>query len=358
MEGRRLGVTLGHPDSGLSLVLGGPWGTPSTARLTAAVLRELTDAGQLADEAASLLEPGPWQVLSDKWHPNAALVMAASLLPDPEDPLGRRVSRALGEVERDLQAAQPDWDFQSLISVEGSVVALRITRRDRAAPRLIRKCLSDSAHGPDELGNTRTTFAPADLPEQPGPPDGDSSLALHVAVKDEHYTYGVKPELGEWAYVLEAQAVLYGPGWYPFHEHMTRREKDPTAPLNDPEVPTGRTVPARVRISPAAEHRSWGNEYIQLIPVDHRVEARLYLYVGQDSGRSLVRTVTLEIDLRAKRVRLPTQMPAALRYQAEVKGRRILDLLLAARRELRRGVSEPRAVLGPRKRGAPPSADT
>ncbi|MFI1794465.1 hypothetical protein ACH40D_39575 [Streptomyces olivaceoviridis] len=51
-------------------------------------------------------------------------------------------------------------------------------------------------------------------------------------------------------------------------------------------------------------------------------------------------------------------MPAALRHQAEVKGRRILDLLLAARRERRRGVSEPRAVLGPWSRGAPPSADT
>ncbi|MGW4824321.1 hypothetical protein ACWEP4_36655 [Streptomyces sp. NPDC004227] len=113
-----------------------------------------------------------------------------------------------------------------------------------------------------------------------------------------------------------------------------------------------------MRISPDVEHRSWGNEYVQLTPVDHRVEARLHLYVGQERGSTLVRTVTLEIDLRARRVVLPVQMPAELRHQAEVKGLRILDLLLAARRERRRGASEPRDVLAPWNRGDLPSADT
>ncbi|MFE7958758.1 hypothetical protein [Streptomyces sp. NPDC057413] len=363
LEGRRLSVTLGSPGSGLSLVLGGPWDAPSTARLTAAVLHELTEAGQLAGEVASLLEPGPWQILSDQWHPDAALVLPATLSPDPEDPLGRRISRALREVQHHLRTARPDWDFQELIAVEGSAVALRVTVRDRAVPRLVRKVVSDGAHGPDELGNTRTTFAPADLPalphRDPAPPSHEvPSLDLHVAPRNERYSYGVKLDLGDWAYVLDAQAVVYGPGWYPFHEHVTRREKDPTAPLNDREVPTGRTVPARVRICPDVEDRAWGNEYGQLTPVDHRVEARLHLYAGQENACTLVRTVTLEIDLRAKRVMLPAQMPEALRHQAEVKGRRVLDLLLAARRERRRGVREPRAVLGPWKRGAPSSAIT
>ncbi|MFD8646583.1 hypothetical protein [Streptomyces mirabilis] len=159
--------------------------------------------------------------------------------------------------------------------------------------------------------------------------------------------YGVKLDLDEWGYILDAQSVLYGPGWYPFHQHVTRREKDPTAPLNDREVPTGRTVPAPVRISPDVENRSWRNEYVQLTPVDQRVEARLRLYVGQRQGTTLVRTVTLQIDLRAKAVRLPAQCPDALRQQAVTKGRRILNLLLVARRERRQGASKPRAVLGP-----------
>ncbi|MFD5728310.1 hypothetical protein ACFWMT_19765 [Streptomyces sp. NPDC058368] len=59
----------------------------------------------------------------------------------------------------------------------------------------------------------------------------------------------------------------------------------------------------------------------------------------------------LEIDLLAKTVRLPDQLPAALLHQAETKSRRILDLLLAARRERRRGANKPRAVLGPWGRG-------
>ncbi|MEY9987980.1 hypothetical protein ABIE67_000012 [Streptomyces sp. V4I8] len=362
LEGRRLSVTLGSPDSGLSLVLGGPWDAPSTARLTAAVLRELTDAERLAGKVASLLEPGPWQVLSDQWHPDAALVLPAIRRPDPEDPLGRRVSRALREVQHALRAAQPDWDFQEMVSAEGSAVALRVTPLECAVPRMVRKVVSDGAYGPDEFGNTRTTFLPADLPAPPDfapvlPPDEAPSLDLHVAAKDERYLYGVKLELGDWAYVPDGQRVFYGPGWYPFHEHMTRREKDLTAPLNDREVPTGRTVPARVRLSPDVADFSWGNEYVQLTPVDHRVEARLHLYVGQEQARTLVRTVTLEVDLRARRVMLPIQMPADLRHQAEVKGRRILDLLLAARRERAQGAREPRAVLGSWDRRDPPSTD-
>jgi hypothetical protein len=139
---------------------------------------------------------------------------------------------------------------------------------------------------------------------------------------------------------------------------LTRREKDPTAPLNTLDVPTGRTVPARVQLSPDVEHFSWGNEYVQPTLVTHRVEARLHLYAGQEQARTLVRTVTPEVDLRSRRVVLPVQMPADLRHQAEVKGRRILDLLLAARRERAQRATEPRAVLGPWDRSDPPSTDT
>ncbi|MEU0950262.1 hypothetical protein ABZ379_47665 [Streptomyces canus] len=115
-------------------------------------------------------------------------------------------------------------------------------------------------------------------------------------------------------------------------------------------------MPATVRISPDAEHRSWRNEYVQLTPVDHRVEARLQLYAGQEGGCVLVRAVTLQIDLRTMRVTLPDQIPAGpLRHQAAIKGERILALLAAARCERDHGASEPRGVLGPWVRGDPPS---
>ncbi|WP_020124548.1 hypothetical protein [Streptomyces canus] len=358
LEGRRLSVTLGAPGSGLSLTLGGPRDAPSTARLTAAVLRELTDAGELAGQVATLLPPGPWRVRSDRWHPAAALVLPASRW-DRDDPLGRRVSRALRELQHGLCT---DWDFQELISVESSAVALRVTPRERAVPRLERSVAGTSRFVPGELGNTRTTFLPTDLPAFPClapalmPRAVTAPLDLYIAPWAERDMYGVKLDLGGWRYVLDAQAVFYGPGWYPFHQHVTRREKDPTAPLNDRLVPTGDTVAARMRISPDVEHRSWRNECVQLTPVDHRVKARLQLYAGQEGGCALVRTATLQIDLRAMRVTLPDQIPAGpLRHQAAVKGERILALLAAARYERDHGASEPRAVLGPWYRGDPPS---
>ncbi|MCX4429391.1 hypothetical protein OG819_58320 [Streptomyces sp. NBC_01549] len=365
LEGRRLSVTLGAPGSGLSLTLGGPWDAPSTARLTAAVLRELTDAGDLAGQVAALLPPGPWQVLSDQWHPAAALVLPSAPRWDPEDPLGRRFSRTLRALQTGLCADRPDWDFQELISVEGSAVALRVTAHERTVPRLVRTVVGTGRFVSGELGNTRTTFLPTDLPAFPCLAPALMSrpvtapLNLYVAAEAERDIYGVKLDLGDWHYVLDAQAVFYGPGWYPFHEHVTRREKDPTAPLNDRMVPTGRTVPARVRISPDVEHRSWRNEYVVLTPVDRRVEARLQLYAGQDRGCALVRTVTLQIDLGTMRVTLPDQIPAGpLRHQAAIKGERILTLLAAARHERDHGASELRAVLAPWNRGDPLSTDT
>ncbi|MEV4040386.1 hypothetical protein [Streptomyces umbrinus] len=364
LDGRRLSVTLGAPGSGLSLILGGPWDAPSTARLTAVVLRELTAAEELAGQVASLLPPGPWQILSDQWHPHAALVLPSSPRWDPEDPLGRRVSRALRDLHQGLCADRPDWDFQELISAEGSAVALRVSPHDHAVPHLLRTVVGDGAFGPGELGNTRTTFLPTDLPAFPclAPalmPRADAApLDLYVAPEPERDIYGVKLELGGWRYVLDKNPVFYGPGWYPFHKHVTRREKDPTAPLNDRLVPTGATVPAPVRISPDVENRSWRNEYVQLTPVDHYVKARLQLYAGDEQGCPLVRAVTLQIDLRARRVRIPDQIPPGpLRHQAAVKGERILGLLTAALQERARGASEPRAVLGPWDRGDPPSTD-
>ncbi|KAB1143432.1 hypothetical protein F7R91_24915 [Streptomyces luteolifulvus] len=255
-----------------------------------------------------LIAPGAWHALrapADGARRALAPSSCRNPPPGPGRPAGPPHLRALREVQHDLSAAQPDWDFQGLISADGSAVALRVTPRDRSVPRMVRKAVGDGACDPDELSNTRTTFLPADLPPPPDfaparHPREVPYLDLQVAPKNEAYPYGVKLELGDWAYALEPRAVFYGPGWYPFHEHVTRREKGPTAPLNDRDVPTGRTVPARVQLSPDVADFSWGNEYVQLTPVNHRIEARLHLYVGQEQARTLVRTVTLDVDLRAR----------------------------------------------------------
>ncbi|WP_030618286.1 hypothetical protein [Streptomyces achromogenes] len=353
VEGRRISVTLGSTGSGLSLVLGGPWDAPSTARLTAAVLHELTEAGQLAGEVAVLLEPGPWQVLSDQWHPDAALVLPATRCPDPEDPFGRRIARALREVQHHLRAARPDWGFQELFAVEGSAVALRVAVRDRAVPRLVRTVVSDGAYGPDELGNSRTSFAPAGHPALAhcGPGPIPRSCVPVSPRRPEEPALLVRREAGP-------RRLGVRLGW-PSRRLRARLVSLPRvreAPGDGPHRPAQR--PRRAHRSHNARPGADLYESVQLSPVDHRVEARLRLYAGRENACTLVRTVTLVIDLRAKRVMLPAQLSAALRHQAEVKGRRILDLLLAARRERRRGMSEPWAVLGPWQRGAPPSADT
>ncbi|MGW7208486.1 hypothetical protein [Streptomyces sp. NPDC054837] len=221
----------------LNVTLGGRWDAPSTARLTAAVLRELTYAEELSGQVASLLPPGPWQVLSDQWHPAAALVLPSAPRWNPQDPLGRRASRALRELQHGLCTDRPDSDFQELISVEGSAVALRVTAHHRAVPRLFRTVVGDGAFAPGELGNTRTTFLPTDLLAFPclepalTPRTSTAPLDLYVAPKPELDIYGMKLDLGSWRYVLDKNAVFYGPGWYPFHQHVTRREKDPTAPI-------------------------------------------------------------------------------------------------------------------------------
>jgi hypothetical protein len=143
--------------------------------------------------------------------------------------------------------------------------------------------------------------------------------------------YGLELELGTWAYVLDDFGIVYGPGWYPFHRALTRSEQNPAAPLQNRAVPTGKTKPTGVRLS----------------PIEHRVQARMHLFVRKQGLGAMVRQITIEVDLRAERVTSPNQCPTALREQAEVKGQRVLDLLKAARRERRRRAKTPTAVLGP-----------
>lgn len=167
-----------------------------------------------------------------------------------------------------------------------------------------------------------------------------------VGRNDEFDLYGIELELGKWAYVLDQLGVTYGPGWYPFREKVTRSEPDPVEPLLNRKVPTGRTTPVGVRISPGVANYSWGNEYVTLEPVDHRVRARMTLFVRKQGMGAMIRRVEIAVDLRERSVTIPPECPAELHTQAQVKGERILDLLTAARRERRRGAPIPLSVLG------------
>ncbi|MEV4502637.1 hypothetical protein [Streptomyces klenkii] len=168
-----------------------------------------------------------------------------------------------------------------------------------------------------------------------------------VAPRDEFDMYAVRLDLGSWSYALDDVGLVYGPGWFPFHRHVERTELDPCAPLLPRSVPTGKTAPVRVRISPDVEHRSWRNEYVRLQPIDHRVQAHMNLYVCGSGSGAAIRRAVVEINLRNLDVTVPALCPPALRHQAAVKGRRVLDLVMNARIERRRGLSAPAGVLAP-----------
>jgi hypothetical protein len=166
----------------------------------------------------------------------------------------------------------------------------------------------------------------------------------YAASADKLYTHAVTLDLGTWAYALDDPPGVYGPGWYPFHELVTEPQpvRGSVTHVTQP-VPTGKTRPRTVRISPDVQFYSWGNEYVLLSPNDHLVTARLNLLVR----RSMVRRVDVRIDLRDQRVTVPEACPALLKITAGVKGRRILDFLNAARTERRRGMKTPDRVLHP-----------
>ncbi|MGI5255660.1 hypothetical protein [Actinacidiphila glaucinigra] len=178
-------------------------------------------------------------------------------------------------------------------------------------------------------------------------------LAPYLAPADEFYSYSVELALGSWSYVVD-DGVVYGPGWYPFHQIVEERKPDPSNPLSPRLVPTGTTAPARVRLSPDVEHRSWGNEYVLLSAVDHRATSQLWLLVARQGMGAMTRRVDLVLDLRQRTVELPEQCPEHLRHQAQVKGDRLMDLVMKARAERRRGLTAPGpTLLGPGLRPQP-----
>ncbi|WP_030894335.1 hypothetical protein [Streptomyces sp. NRRL F-5053] len=166
-----------------------------------------------------------------------------------------------------------------------------------------------------------------------------------IASQDEFDGHAIELELGNWAYALDDAPGVYGPGWYPFHRVVMRREFDPenrTAHVGR-DVATDKIEPRAVRISPDKEFLSWRNEYVTLHPYrnDARVKAVTNLFVE----RGTVRLIEIAVDLREQTVILPDGVPDALREQAEVKGQRVLHFLNAARSERRRGLAAPHTIV-------------
>jgi len=180
-------------------------------------------------------------------------------------------------------------------------------------------------------------------------PRMDVYIPPSVAPEDEFYSFGHELDLGDWAYILDDVGIVYGPGWYPFHRMPERADTQATGSHAGRAAQAAPTTPTGVRISPDLEPRAWGNEYVLLEPYDHRVQARMTLFVARRGMGVTVRRLSLKIDLRQRQVSLPDACPDALRSQAETKGGRVLDLLIAARRERRRGATAPGDVLGHRE---------
>ncbi|MFD0261951.1 hypothetical protein ACFVH7_27215 [Kitasatospora indigofera] len=175
-----------------------------------------------------------------------------------------------------------------------------------------------------------------------------------VAPQDEFDMYGIELPLGDWSYRVDQPGTVYGAGPYPFHEPLQRTEWHPASPLIPFQVDTGTTRPTAVRVSPDVEFRSWRNEYVSLRPAGDVVHAQLKLFVARQGMGATTRRVTLAIDPGAGTVTVPDACPARLRDQAEVKGRRLLALLLEARSERDAGQDGPRLTLHPGLRNDDP----
>lgn len=181
---------------------------------------------------------------------------------------------------------------------------------------------------------------------------------LRVAREATFDMYGLALPLGNWSYAIDDGVVLYGAGWYPLHKAVLRNETHPTAPLVTHQVSTGRAMPAPVRLSPNTELRAWRNEYVGLRPYDHRVHADVNLFVNRRGAGAMTWALSIEIDLRAEAVTVPDGCPPELHEQAEVKGHRVLALLLAARHERYTGLREPSSALTPPPEAKAPNGQT
>lgn len=116
---------------------------------------------------------------------------------------------------------------------------------------------------------------------------------------------------GRWAYQIDTGAdpalIVYGPGPWPFYR-------------------AGK--PTWVRLSPDIACRDWSQHYVHAGPDDSGLIG-LRMHIDDDAapGRALV---PARLDLTARHVVLPTELPEHLRWQVKAKATRVLALVDAA----------------------------
>ncbi|ASR39972.1 hypothetical protein BAY61_32340 (plasmid) [Prauserella marina] len=132
-------------------------------------------------------------------------------------------------------------------------------------------------------------------------------------------------ELGDWSYVVDDTGIEYVNDWYPYSRS--------------------------VRLAPDVAFYSWRNEYVGVRPgpEPHCAVAALRLAVRRNPNAGvIVVDVDALLDLRADTVTLrPDELTGELLHQAQVKTRRVLDLLAAERLRQRTPPYPPVPVTAP-----------
>jgi len=127
---------------------------------------------------------------------------------------------------------------------------------------------------------------------------------------------------GDWAYEVDDFDIAYGPGWWPYH-----RDGQPSG----------------VRLAPNTRYWAWRNEYVLAHPTGRgpTVHAGLQLYERKQGMGAMIVRCRVVLDLKHGSFTVDERCPPHLRPQADTKAQRLLDLILAARRERRRGQPAP-----------------
>jgi hypothetical protein len=127
---------------------------------------------------------------------------------------------------------------------------------------------------------------------------------------------------GSWAYLVDDFGIGYGPGWWPYY-----RDGKPDS----------------VRLAPDTAFYAWRDQYVLAGPADSLTNSHVIvtLALPWDDGDGRTMRCKVYLDLRDRSVTVPDSIPVSARTEAQEKGQRVLDLVLAARAERRRGASAP-----------------
>lgn len=186
--------------------------------------------------------------------------------------------------------------------------------------------------------------------EGPTCADAVAPLTEHLSEFD---MYGVRLDLTAWStYGIDGTVTVYGPGWWPFHQPVTRNVRPWKEAINTSQEETGETRPTSIRLSPSSKTFSWRNEYVAVYPASDGAPTATatLLLLHSRMGPTRTHQVPITVNIEDGTVSLPDSCPPHLRHEAETKGLRILTLIARGRMERRAGHRAPVATLHPMER--------